>query len=109
VRITWPVIRTDELVSKGQAIQQLIMGFDVATQHRWLADETVIGILASLFPEIQSPQMEQADAAGNFEPAVPAQAPASDTQALPPGKPTNGSGSKSAAKKALATTAASRS
>lgn len=114
VRLTWPTIRIDELVSKGQAIQQIIMGMDVASQHHWVSDETVIAILASLFPEIHSPQVEKADAAKNYEPPVPAQAPASDTQALPPGnkngtKSQNGTGSKSAAQRALATTSASRS
>jgi hypothetical protein len=113
VRITWPAIRLDELASKGQAIQQIIMGFDVASQHHWVADETVISILASLFPEFQSPQVEKDDAADNYEPVIPAQAPASDTQALPPGNKngskSNGGGSKSAARKALATTTASKS
>jgi hypothetical protein len=111
VRITWPVIRTDELVSKGQAIQQLIMGFDVATQHHWVADETVISILGSLFPEFQSPEIEKADAADNYEPLVPAQAPASSSQALPApsGAQANGKGSKRAARGALSTTTASKS
>lgn len=114
VRVTWPAIRLDELAAKGQAIQQIIMGMDVASQHHWVADETVISILGSLFPEFQSPEIEKADAGNNYEPPVPAQAPASSTQALPPGnsngtKSQNGTGSQGAAKRALATTSPSRS
>jgi hypothetical protein len=110
IRFTWPPIRIDQLVSKGQAIQQLIMGLDVASQHHWIADDTAIEILAGLFPEIKSPSAEQAAAADNFEPPVPAGAPASSTQPAPsPARGTNGTGSQGAARKALTTTTPSRS
>jgi hypothetical protein len=109
-RIIWPPIRLYDLVSKGQAIQQLILGFDIAAGHEWIADETVIKILATLFSEMNAPGLEKSLAADNVLPVMASTAPASDTQALPPAKPsTNGSGSKTAAQKALATTSASRS
>lgn len=107
VRCTWPAIRLSDLAAKGQAVQQIIMSMDVATQHGWVADQTVIQILGTLFPEIASPEVEQRLAANNVVPEVAAPAPQSDTQGAQPNG--NGGGSKAAAKRALATTAASNS
>jgi hypothetical protein len=107
-RVTWPPVRVDELVSKGQAIQQIILGLDVATQHEWIADSTAIKILGSLFEEVSAPDVEKKLAADNVVPALPAPAPQSETQALPPAS-TNGKGSKAAGQKAIATTKASAS
>jgi hypothetical protein len=101
VTVTWPVIRLEDLAAKGQAIQQLIMGFDVASQHEWIADSTVIGILGTLFPEIQAPDIEKAEAAANVVPVVAAPAPASLTQGSQGGGNGNGGGTKSAAKQAV--------
>jgi hypothetical protein len=110
VRVTWAPVRVDELASKGQAIQQIILGLDVAAQHEWIADDTVIKIIGSLFEEVSAPNIEKKLAADNVIPALPAPAPASGTQALPPPKSgSNGSGSKKSAQKALATTKASQS
>ena len=108
VRVTWPEVRLANLVSKGQAIQQIILALDVAAQHEWVADSTAIKILGSLFDEISAPEVEKALAADNVVPEAPAPAPASATQALPPGS-SNGKGSKSAAKAALTTTTPSKS
>jgi hypothetical protein len=100
-RITWPVIRIESLVNKGQAIQQLIMGFDAAAAHEWIADETVVQILASIFPEMNAPEIERRLAASNVVPAPP------EPAAIPAS--TNGSGDKNTAKKALTTVKASNS
>lgn len=108
VRVTWPTVNIESLVSKGQAIQQIVMALDVAASHEWIADETVIQILSTMFPEISDPETEKTLAKSNVIPEVQAPAPASDTQAA--SKPSsNGSGSRSAAKKAVATTSASNS
>ncbi len=107
VRVSWPTIRTDELVTKGQAIQQIILALDVAAQHQWIADPTVVKIIGSLFAEVGSPEEEMALAKKNVE-ALPAAAPASKTQAIPPPS-SNGGGNKAAGRRAVATTAASRS
>lgn len=115
--VTWPPVRLTDLVNKAQAAQQIILGLDVAATHEWVSDLTSIKILSDLFPEIGSPEEEKAAAAKNVIPAVPAPAPASPTQALPPGKTTstngkasaNGTSSTSAAKRALATTKPSQS
>jgi hypothetical protein len=110
VKITWPAIRLEELAAKAQAIQQIVMAADVAAAHHWMSDESIIKIIASLFEELASPQAEKLEAAKNVVPLDPTMAPQSDTQALPEGgKSKNGSGSKTRAKKALATTSASRS
>lgn len=108
-RLAWPPVRLTDLVNKAQAIQQIILGMDVAASHEWLADATVVKILGTLFSEVQAPEVEMAQAKTNVVPAVPAPAPASPTQALPPGKPSNGAVSKPTAKKALATTKPSNS
>ena len=107
-RITWPAVRLADLVLKGQAVQQIILALDVATQHEWVGDATAIKILGSLFDEIGSPEEEKALAANNVVPALPAPAPASPTQAQPPSG-SNGHGSKTAAKAALTTTTPSKS
>lgn len=116
-RVSWPPVRLEDFVRKAQSIQQIILGMDVATAHEWLSDTTAIKILGSLFTEVQSPEVEKALAKNNVIPAVPAPAPASDTQALPPGGTStksngNGGGSKKAATKAvkqLTTTSPSKS
>ena len=104
-RVAWPEVRLTDLVTKGQAIQQLIMGFDVATAHEWIADETVTRILATLFDEIGDPEAERQKAKANVVPEIPAPAPQSDTQPAS----SNGKVKKSTAKRALATTSASNS
>lgn len=114
VKVVWPALRLSDLASKGQAIQQIAMALDVAKQNRWLADDTAIEILASLFPEINDPETEKRLAAQNYEPEpTTTPAPASDTQALPPAKPNgNGNGSRSQSTqvvKRMTTTAPSRS
>jgi hypothetical protein len=106
VEITWPTIRLADLALKGQAIQQIVLALDVATTHEWIADDTVIKILGSLFPEVSSPEIEKSAAKKNVVPELPAPAPQSDTQAM---ASKNGSGSKDSGKKAVATTKASRS
>lgn len=111
--VIWPTIRLEDLVSKGQAIQQLIMGFDVAASHEWISDPSVVKILASMFTEMKSPEEEMRLAKDNVIPEIPAPAPASDTQAAAPnGSNGNGSGKgkkKQAVRKALATSQPSRS
>lgn len=97
-RLVWPAVRLDDLISKGQAIQQLIMSFDVAASHMWMADETVVKILAQLFPEISSPDIEMKLAESNVVPELPAPSPASDTQAASAKSSSGSGGSKSTTK-----------
>jgi len=115
VKVVWPSLRLSDLASKGQAIQQIVLALDTAKMNRWIADETVIEILASLFPEINDPETEKRLAANNYEPPVQAPAPASDTQGnqTPQSQNGNGNGSRSNAKaavrRAVTTTKASNS
>lgn len=106
VTITWPTIRLADLVDKGQAIQQIVLALDVAVTHEWIADKTAIKILGSLFDEVSAPDVEKAEAKNNLV-IEPPTSPDTSTQDAP--TKSNGTGSKSAAKKALATTSASRS
>lgn len=111
-RVAWPPVRLEDLMNKAQALQQIIMGLDVAHTNQWIAGPTVVKILSSFFDEIGSPEEEMAAAKNNFVPPPPPVAPIvppSPTQAIGPGS-SNGSGSKAAAQKAIqATTAASKS
>lgn len=113
VRLNWPPVVLDDLITKGQALQQLILAYDVAAAHGWLADLTIVKMLAEIFPQMNAPEIEMLLAADNKEIAA-APAPASDTQAIPPPAPStdkNGGGSKKDAQRAvaLATTTPSRS
>lgn len=114
-RFAWTPVRLIDLVSKGQAIQQLVMALDVATQHQWVSDRTVVRIMSSLFDEIADPDQEMSDAKDNIVPAIPAPAPASDTQGAQTTNGNNGNGvtdpakAKAMMKKLLTTTAASKS
>ena len=109
VRLNWAPPLLSDLVSKGQAIQQLILGWDVATAHGWMADSSVVKLLCAIFPEMNAPDVEMALAKANL-PAVAPPAPPSATQAIqPPAPSTNGTGSPTQAQQAIATTAASRS
>lgn len=105
-RVTWPAVRLTDLVNKAQALQQIVLSLDVASSHQWVADESAVEIIGNLFPEVNSPAVEMSLAKGNFQPLIPAPAPQSSTQALPPAN-SNGKGSKSAGKKAV--TSASKS
>jgi hypothetical protein len=107
VRVTWPALRTTELAAKAQAFQQLVMAADVAALHEWMADETVIQIIGTLFAEVNAPEVEKRLAANNVVPEIAAPAPQSDTQGASSNG--NGGGSKAKAKKAVATTKASNS
>jgi hypothetical protein len=104
-RFTWAPVRLMDLATKGQAIQQLILGFDAAAAHQWLSDRTIVQILATLFEEVSDPDEEMEAAKSNVVVEAPP-APPSPTQAV---HPPNGKVSTSAAKNALATTSASAS
>lgn len=101
VKVIWPAIRLNDLAAKGQAIQQIVMALDTAKINHWVADDTVIEILAGLFPEINDPATEKKLAQDNFEPPVIAPAPASPTQGNQAPKNGNGNGSKSTATKVV--------
>lgn len=115
-RLGWGAVKLHDLVEKAQAIQQLILGFDAAAAHEWIADRTVVQILGTLFDEVSDPDKEMADAKNNVVPAIPPPAPASPTQgAQTTSTKSNGNGggssstAKKAVKKALSTTKASNS
>lgn len=117
MRLNWPPVSLADLASHGQAVQQVIMGLDVATANGWVADETAVKVISVLFPQMNAPAVEMRLAKDNANYAAgqpaPAPAPQSLTQALPPPAPANGNGaSKDAATavvKRLTTTTASRS
>jgi hypothetical protein len=87
----WPAISIEDFVSKGQAVQQIVLALDVATANGWMATETAVRILTSIFPEMHEVDAEMRLAKKNDNLGIgQAPAPASATQALPPPTPTNG-------------------
>jgi hypothetical protein len=87
----WPAISIEDFVSKGQAVQQIVLALDVATANGWMATETAVRILTSIFPEMHEVDAEMRLAKKNDNLGIgQAPAPASTTQALPPPTPTNG-------------------
>lgn len=106
VRVAWPPVRLEDFVRKAQSVQQIILGMDVASAHQWLSDSTIVKIIATLFPEVMSPEAEMELAKSNFVPLAPAPAPASPTQAIGPGGSSagdngNGGGDKAKSTKAV--------
>lgn len=111
--LNWQPVNLQDLVSKGQAIQQLILGLDVASAHGWVADATAIRILKELFTQIAEPDVEM-EAAKSNKVVDAAQNPANIVAAikqLNPPAPTNGATPASAngTGKGLATTKPSKS
>lgn len=76
-RLSWETVRPDDQFVSMQALQQLIMGLEVAKQSGEISDETYRQMLRVFVPVMKNPKQEALDAAKNT-PAATA--------------PTNGSG-----------------
>jgi hypothetical protein len=85
-KLAWEVIRAEDQVTLMQAMQQLIMGLEVAAQRNIISDETYREMLRTFLPVMKNPTQEEKDAQDNFQlmPMMPqAQEPS------PNGKPAN--------------------
>jgi hypothetical protein len=86
--ISWEAIQPQDQVQTMTALQQLIMGLEVAAQRKIISDNTYREMLRIFIPMMKSPTLEASDAEGNFD-ANPA---AADPANVPAGS--NGHGNK---------------
>ena len=70
VDLTWDYIRPDELLTINTALQQLIMGLEVAKQSGEISDQTYREMLRPFIPYMKSPTKEAADALKNTQAAL---------------------------------------
>lgn len=69
-KITWEAQQAQELVTETQALQQLIMGLEVAAQRGIISDTTYREMLRQFVPVMKSPEQEAEDAKSNVQLAV---------------------------------------
>lgn len=71
--LSWEMIRVEDQAAHNQALQQLIMGLEVAAQRQIISDSTYRELLRQFIPNMKNPTEEAADAKDNFEiaPAEP--------------------------------------
>jgi hypothetical protein len=69
VELAWEEIRTESLVQMAQAIQQLVMSYDVLLQRHLISDNTAREGLKtfSIFKKMKAPASEAKDAETNFD------------------------------------------
>lgn len=87
-RLSWEPVRADDQMVLMQALQQLIMGLEVAKQSGVISDRTYQEMIRMFIPMMKNPEQESKDAEGNTFPALPLPEPAAA------GGNGNGSGSK---------------
>jgi hypothetical protein len=69
--LTWELIRVEDQAAFNQALQQLIMGLEVAAQRKIISDSTYRELLRHFIPNMKNPTQEAKDAEDNFEIAPP--------------------------------------
>lgn len=70
-KLTWEIIRIEDQAAYNQALQQLIMGLEVAAQRQIISDSTYRELLRQFIPNMKAPTQEAKDAKNNFEIAPP--------------------------------------
>jgi hypothetical protein len=71
-KVSWEITRVEDQAAFNQALQQLIMGLEVAAQRQIISDTTYRETIRHFLPQMKAPTVEKADAANNFEPLPPA-------------------------------------
>jgi hypothetical protein len=67
-KLSWEIIRVEDQAAFNQALQQLIMGLEVAAQRQIISDSTYRELLRQFIPNMKPPTQEAADAKDNFDP-----------------------------------------
>jgi hypothetical protein len=70
-KLSWDAIRADDQMVEMQALQQLIMGLEVAKQSKVISDRTYQEMIRQFIPMMKNPKQESKDAESNTEPALP--------------------------------------
>lgn len=73
--ITWDTIQPQDQVQSATAMQQIIMGLEVAAQRGIISDTTYREMLRNFIPMMKNPTEEAQQAQKNVQPALPAAAP----------------------------------
>ena len=71
-KLRWEMTRADDQLVTTQALQQLIMGLEVAKQSQIISDETYRQMLRMFIPTMKPSDQEEKDALENTQPALPA-------------------------------------
>lgn len=67
-RISWDAIQPQDQLQLMTALQQLIMGLEVAAQRKIISDTTYREMLRVFIPMMKNPTEEETDAEKNFDP-----------------------------------------
>jgi hypothetical protein len=70
-RLSWEIVRADDLVVYMQAFQQLVMGLEVAVQRGEISDETYRRMIKLFLPAMKSTSQEAIDAKSNLQLPAP--------------------------------------
>jgi hypothetical protein len=71
-KLSWEMVRVDDLVVYTQAFQQLVMGLEVAVQRGEISDETYRRMIKLFLPAMKNTSQEALDAKSNLVPELPA-------------------------------------
>jgi hypothetical protein len=74
-KLSWEPVRADDQMVLMQALQQLIMGLEVAKQSGVLSDRTYQEMIRMFIPMMKNPEQESKDAKSNAQPALALPAP----------------------------------
>jgi hypothetical protein len=74
-KLSWEPVRADDQMVLMQALQQLIMGLEVAKQSGVLSDRTYQEMIRMFIPMMKNPEQESKDAESNVQPALALPAP----------------------------------
>jgi hypothetical protein len=74
-KLSWEPVRADDQMVEMQALQQLIMGLEVAKQSGVLSDRTYQEMMRQFIPMMKNPEQETKDAKSNTQPALALPAP----------------------------------
>jgi hypothetical protein len=69
-KLSWEAVRADDQMIEMQALQQLIMGLEVAKQSGVLSDRTYQEMIRMFIPMMRNPDEEKKDAEDNVQPAL---------------------------------------
>jgi hypothetical protein len=70
-KLSWEPVRADDQMVLMQALQQLIMGLEVAKQSGTISDRTYQEMIRMFIPMMKNPEQESKDAEKNTLPALP--------------------------------------
>lgn len=83
-KLSWEMVRPDDLVVHMQAFQQLVIGLEVALQSGEISDETYMRMIKVFLPAMKSIDQEKKDAERDQQERIAALPPVQAQTGLPP-------------------------